>query len=97
MYVLTIEPGWNIALEWTDSSEDDTMLHIAKSSYEAIESDAKKMKKDEPFLYLNDANWTQNPFVRYGEGNFKRLKEIRDKFDPNGVFTKLCKGGFKLE
>lgn len=49
-----------------------------------------------PFLYMNDAAREQNPIVRYGEENVKRLKEVSLKYDPSQLFQTLQNGGFQL-
>lgn len=46
--------------------------------------------------YLNYADETQDPLGSYGADNVKRLREVSQKYDPEQVFQKLCRGGFKL-
>ena len=48
-------------------------------------------------IYLNDAADHQKAFDTIPKGNLHRLKEIREEYDPELVFTKLCLGGFKLD
>lgn len=48
------------------------------------------------FVYMGDAGEWQKPFPAYGKENFDRMRQIRDQYDPNLVFTKLNWGGFKL-
>ena len=48
-------------------------------------------------IYLNDAADHQKAFDTIPKGNLQRLKEIREEYDPELVFTKLCSGGFKLD
>lgn len=47
--------------------------------------------------YLNYADGSQSPLASYGVENVKRLRKISLKYDPEQVFQKLCKGGFKLD
>lgn len=50
-----------------------------------------------PFIFLNDAAAGQNPFPLYGGGkSLARMKAVRDRWDPDGVFQVLMPGGFKL-
>lgn len=49
-----------------------------------------------PFLYLNYANQEQHVFEGYPEANVKKMQSIRDKYDPNMVFTELISGGWKV-
>ncbi|KAF7594066.1 hypothetical protein BBP40_010203 [Aspergillus hancockii] len=48
------------------------------------------------FIYLNDANPSQDAFRTFPAENLERLKSIRAKYDPNRVFTDLMPGGFKV-
>lgn len=49
-----------------------------------------------PYLYVNDADKGQLVFEGYNATNLERLKEIRETYDPDGVFTYQMPGGFKL-
>lgn len=51
------------------------------------------------FHYLNDANELQTDAVWAGipAENVRRLKGIRDRYDPEMVFTRLLPGGWKVE
>ncbi|KAE8149336.1 putative FAD dependent oxidoreductase [Aspergillus avenaceus] len=48
------------------------------------------------FIYLNDANPSQDAFGTFPPENLERLKAIRAKYDPDRVFTDLMPGGWKL-
>lgn len=48
------------------------------------------------WTYLNYADRSQDPFGSYGAGNVRRLKDVAVRYDPDGVFQKLCPGGFKI-
>ena len=49
-----------------------------------------------PFLYQNYAAAEQKVFAGYGQSNWKRLREISLKYDPDRVWQKLQPGYFKL-
>lgn len=49
------------------------------------------------FVYMGDAGETQEVFQYYGNENFEKMRQIRDIYDPDLVFTRLNWGGFKLE
>ncbi|KAK4234829.1 6-hydroxy-D-nicotine oxidase [Achaetomium macrosporum] len=46
--------------------------------------------------YLNYADKSQDPLASYGEANLELMREVAAKYDPDGVFQRLCPGGFKL-
>lgn len=48
------------------------------------------------FLYMGDSGEFQDPFAGFPLANVQRMREIRDSYDPEGVFTRLNWGGFKL-
>ncbi|RWA06752.1 hypothetical protein EKO27_g8356 [Xylaria grammica] len=49
-----------------------------------------------PWVYMNYADRSQKVLQSYGEDNVKKMKEVAVKYDPDGVFQRLCPGGFKL-
>ena len=46
-------------------------------------------------LFLNDVAPNQDVYSSYGQTNLQRLKEVKQKYDPNGFLT-TRQGGFKL-
>ncbi|KAF8448165.1 hypothetical protein BGX38DRAFT_1190656 [Terfezia claveryi] len=50
------------------------------------------------FLYLNAAHGDQDCFAGYGPNELIMMREVRDKYDPRGIFgfNGLSKGGFKF-
>lgn len=49
------------------------------------------------FIYQNYATIQQDVFEGYGPENRARLSQIKQKYDPTGVFTKLQPGYFKIQ
>lgn len=49
------------------------------------------------FKYANYAAYDQHPVTGYGQENVAFLKRVRKMYDPEGVFTTLVPGGFKIE
>ncbi len=45
---------------------------------------------------MGDAGDFQDPFTGFPVENVRKMREIRDAYDPLGVFTRLNWGGFKL-
>jgi hypothetical protein len=46
--------------------------------------------------YLNYADGSQDPLASYGPGSAQKLHDVSKKYDPEQVFQKLAKGGFKI-
>ena len=57
---------------------------------------AESIGADNPYLYLNYADKTQNPLASYGAANVEKMKAAARKYDPFGVFQDLVPGGFKI-
>jgi hypothetical protein len=49
-----------------------------------------------PFVYLNYAFQEEDPIASYGAENVEFLREVSKDVDPEGVFQRLARGGFKL-
>lgn len=45
---------------------------------------------------MGDIGKFQDPFPGFPIENVKRMREVRDVYDPEGVFSRLNWGGFKL-
>lgn len=57
---------------------------------------AESIGADNPFIYLDYADKTQDPLSSYGSDNVALLRDAAAKYDPNGVFQTLLPGGFKI-
>lgn len=49
-----------------------------------------------PWVYLNYAHSSQEVLQSYGPDNLRLIRETASRYDPEGVFQRLCPGGFKL-
>ncbi|KAJ4387612.1 hypothetical protein N0V93_008208 [Gnomoniopsis smithogilvyi] len=49
-----------------------------------------------PWQHLNYAAADQQPLQSYGAGNVAKMRGAAIKYDPNGVFQRLCPGEFKI-
>jgi len=88
--VLSVTPQWS-------REEDDEAMHAAFGGFlDRAVVLAKELGLHHPFVYSNYANQTQDVFAGYGKKNRKRLRDIQKKYDPEGVFSKLQPGYFKL-
>ncbi|KUI74435.1 Bifunctional solanapyrone synthase [Cytospora mali] len=46
--------------------------------------------------YLSYAHDSQDVLQGYGQDNVQKIREAAAKYDPKGVFQRLCSGGFKI-
>ncbi|KAJ1305447.1 hypothetical protein OPQ81_000457 [Rhizoctonia solani] len=79
------------------SSGDDTKVYAAIDQLMAASMDiAQSQNRLEPYIYLNYAGTNQRPLQSYGPTEVDFLRKVKAKYDPNGVFNKLSRGGFKI-
>jgi hypothetical protein len=92
----TAQTWLNLISTWSLEEDDEEVLKTGTKFLNKV----KKMAADKgllkTFLYLNDAAIDQKPVDSYGREQVVRLKRISREYDPDGVFQKLAKGGFKL-
>lgn len=85
-----------LSYNWESISDDDAVTAAAQKLISDIDTTAKERSVESGFKYLNYCAGWQNPIGGYGEERLKVLREVSDKFDPEGVFQGLCEGGFKV-
>lgn len=87
---LAIDIGW-----W--NPEDDKVANEATASLIAkIEAAAKSRGKYVDYVFMNDADVSQNVIGHYGKRNVAKLRAAQRQYDPHEIFQKLVPGGFKL-
>ncbi|KAE9375878.1 FAD-binding domain-containing protein [Stipitochalara longipes BDJ] len=82
--------------QW-DRAEDDEQVkasveRFVKRSMDLLEKEGLLHR----WIYPNYANELQDVFAGYGEENRARLREIQKRYDPEGVFSRLQPGYFKV-
>lgn len=92
-----------LSIGWKNAGEDEAANKWAAEFGNALVTELGKkglLSNDgRGFEYMNDAQGGQDVFSKYGKKELKKLREVRDKYDPRGeVFGKngLAKGGFKF-
>ncbi|KAK6539474.1 hypothetical protein TWF694_009697 [Orbilia ellipsospora] len=81
---------------WINQTESGIRIAAVKKSVERMKQASLLEGKYVEWVYINEAAADQQPFKSYWKTNFERLRRIRNKYDPEGVFTKLESGGFVL-
>lgn len=84
------------AFQYTDAADTDYIDEVIVAVRAAIDAVLPEEVKS-PYLYLNDADKGQPVFEGYAAENLDRLKTIRAKYDPAGIYTTQMPGGWKVE
>ncbi|KAK6520260.1 hypothetical protein TWF506_000538 [Arthrobotrys conoides] len=85
-----------LTYSWINQTESANRTGAVKASVGRMKRFAQAQSKHIDFVYLNAAAPDQDPFRSYGQANYQRLRGIRRKYDPEGVFSVLQAGGFHL-
>ncbi|KAE8445079.1 hypothetical protein EG329_013794 [Mollisiaceae sp. DMI_Dod_QoI] len=87
---------FSIAFRWSNTEDDNQMNEMGKTIIDCTVDMAKEMGLHHRYIYQNYANASQDVFGGYGDENRLKLKEIQMKYDPEGVFSRLQPGYFKI-
>ena len=84
------------SLSWESPSADTQIENFVQAVNVELNAklDAKKLRV--PYIYMNDADAGQPVFQGYPSENVARLQQIREKYDPQKVYTNLMPGGWKV-
>ncbi|KAL3440519.1 hypothetical protein BJX65DRAFT_316437 [Aspergillus insuetus] len=80
-----------------DSENDDALFHrLCEEALAELDEYAKSIDMYNEYIYLNYADKTQNPLRGYGDENVQFIREVAERYDPEGVFQTQVPGGFKV-
>lgn len=86
----------NVAVEWLDSAADRAVERAIKEFIDDGVRLAKRKRLDHPFIYINYAGPDQDVQAGYGRDNLRRLRQVREKYDPRGFWKRNWPGYHKL-
>lgn len=84
---------------WSNTEDDEHVLGVHAGANARIREILSAAGLGPlPFMYLSDIQKSQIPetFPAYGAENLRKLKALRDEYDPDRVFTELVPGGAKV-
>ncbi|KDQ27404.1 hypothetical protein PLEOSDRAFT_1104095 [Pleurotus ostreatus PC15] len=80
---------------WTNP-EESALMKAKTQEYLKVSMDlARERGLLTEFIYANYASGTQNVLESYGEENIKKMRAVKEKYDPNDLLE-VWKGGWKL-
>ncbi|KAH6714272.1 hypothetical protein BKA61DRAFT_643878 [Leptodontidium sp. MPI-SDFR-AT-0119] len=87
---------FSIVLIWADPADDVLMKGAGTRLLQRSIALAKEMNLYHPYIYQNYADISQDVFAGYGKGNREKMRAVQRKYDPEGVFSRLQPGYFKI-
>lgn len=81
---------------WPNAADNNTVQDFLDRVHADIQTKLRRVDGLHPYSFLNYAGTLKDPFEGYGVDNVRRLKSIRNKYDPDMVFTNLMRGGLKV-
>jgi len=81
---------------WKEESDDAVVKGIFNELLSWATSAAEERGKLVPFLYPNYASATQDVIGSFRRENVEQMKKVQDKYDPELLWPKYWKGGYRL-
>ncbi|KAI5796519.1 hypothetical protein EDC01DRAFT_41991 [Geopyxis carbonaria] len=83
---------------WTKAEDDATVVEVQQRIMKNVLKWGEEQGQSDAWLYLNDAGprFGQKVIESYGKEAGRFLGKVKKQYDPEGVFTTLMPGGFKL-
>ncbi|RDW88449.1 hypothetical protein BP6252_00481 [Coleophoma cylindrospora] len=87
---------WQLATGWASAEDDLRMTNWARSFIDYWHQENCVLNLAHEFMYMGDAGDFQNPVSGFPVESVQRMRQVREAYDPLGVFHRLNWGGFKL-
>lgn len=81
---------------WGDKADDQLFQRLTEESLNELNKYARDAGKFNEYIYLNYADGSQNPLHGYGNDNVEYIRDVAQRYDPDGVFQNQVPGGFKV-
>ncbi|KAH9894539.1 FAD binding domain-containing protein [Xylariomycetidae sp. FL2044] len=82
---------------YVDSAEDEARLQpLVRAFQDKLDAYATALGANLGWRYLNYAGAHQDPIASYGPEALGRIRRAAEMYDPDGVFQRLRRSGFKI-
>ncbi|EGX91693.1 FAD-binding, type 2 [Cordyceps militaris CM01] len=88
--------NWLFSITVDTEAHQAALLPVAQAFMHTVNKKQRDLGTYVPWIYLNYAWRDEQPFPHYGAENTALLAAVSAAYDPDGVFQKLRKTGFKL-
>jgi Berberine and berberine like len=78
----------NVVVSWMDRKDDDVVTDRVSEFVERGVQVAKRRGFWHPYIYMNYAGKDQDVQGGYGKESLKRLREVRERYDPEGFWRR---------
>lgn len=86
----------HFAIMWMLAADDERVEALALQVMADCEAVAEREGVLGQWRYLPYAHWSQEVIGRYGEKEVGKVRAVKETYDPEGVWGRLVKGGFKV-
>ena len=87
---------WLIAVTVDTEQNQEKIDPLTREFKADVEAYASEIGIGYPWVYLNYARGGQDPLSHYGDGNVELIRKASKKYDPDGMFQRLRRSGFKI-
>ncbi|KAF2730850.1 FAD-binding domain-containing protein [Polyplosphaeria fusca] len=81
---------------WASTADDERVTNATKTLFQRIRTVAIEKGLLHRYIFPNYAMGEEDVLAGYGEESLKRLREVRKRVDPEGLWQRGVPGGFKL-
>lgn len=85
--------GWDLA---QDDLRMTTWIQKVMGNIHSFAIANNVSSEETDFIYMGDAGGWQDPFSTFPAENVEKMISVREKYDAEGVFSRLNWGGFKI-
>jgi hypothetical protein len=91
-----VDPEVLYDYSWDNAADDELFQRLCREAMAELDEYAKSIGKYNEYIYLNYADVSQNPLRGYGDENVEFIRQVAERYDPDGVFQSQVPGGFKV-
>jgi len=81
---------------WASEDDDERVHDFIRRTLTRFREAASEKALLHRYIFTNYAYQTEDVLAGYGEESSRKMKEVSEKYDPEGIFQKAVPGGFKL-
>lgn len=84
-------------MSWKDRAADEGVRRAAETFMSEVREMAREAGVERKYVYMPYSSAGQDVLKGYGEENWERLRVVKGRYDPKGVWGRLVRGYFGFE